>query len=1077
MSNKCGEVEQSFDEQRINEYADKLGVRYDFKTSFGEQYENSNVGKVRKLINNFTKKNTGKAVTPKQIDHWIKKTVKPSQAEQTRLALEINSRIEANLQIGPLMNYTINERLSLYTQDNAYGKIEWMDTDKGRIPKLETIPPPALRNIYGDLERVLNGGRQFKNRRGLFGTLAYEWGSPKQEMLKDKSGLMFDINENTEQFTHTALAYGNQYLYKPQDIEGRAVRDYGFMQLESEVNTFGRYTMKLPEGVGRRLYSMFMDGRVKIDKNSGGIFMAKEEVKKPTGWEWSNFGAFTYGQNKDKVLRKLSPEQYKEFMYITTRSRALFDQFGKNTVNEIRDMSELESELKQDAAKTQDLEWLEDIIGPLIDTNLEIAGLNFGDLKRNYFPRSYFNGNLTMGLMDSKNSQELALKDKRRLLKTQPKMDRNKRADIVEEIIDHETSLQYIDEQLDMMFNESTSIDPHTNNPTRTQLWYENFKHLSRIMDPGMIRYDEDVTSDYVNEVSTAITRNYAILNVGRSLLKAKREGANENTLNASIDLFKTTFYQNDAASQFMGKDLRATTVSNQLAKIGINSSPERITRRFNNLSTATTVATLWSPLQGLTNWSAELLKADHMGRDAMLEATEIMTNPKEREVWKGLIAASGINTFSEFVGTYFSKSLRPAEIHANKKEIAHFTKLVEKSEQTGNVKDVIRYNNYIKKKKDKAFSNKLNEVAQYIITRNVTYYKEMGNLAKNFGVVANYLKVLPSINQTEQMLRSESFIIGALSAVRNGRAKNIQDPIAIEAGVQMTMSLDFGLSHQHVGAALRGPIAGNFINKMKIWHNQKNGFDYRKFRDAVYSTTPNLELSDGKIFIKAKNAAKLTKSSAKLLASNPGSVALAAGLAFSGAGLGVAAATAGAVGVGVTKTLWKNRAKGLRLVNPTHAGFDSIFIRQFLITGLMDLSFFSPGTTMFANSWLKSGFLSSPMSKGVMGMGSSLISLGISSFMVAKAMLNGDEEKVIEQYVPKMLLATPLGIGATAMFAAGRLGHSTIYDPEKYSYDNINYWRDDRRRFLEPYVSSLGYSLGKGTWSLMKKGWYEFRY
>ena len=171
MSNKCGEVEQSFDEQRINEYADKLGVRYDFKTSFGEQYENSNVGKVRKLINNFTKKNTGKAVTPKQIDHWIKKTVKPSQAEQTRLALEINSRIEANPQIGPLMNYTINDRLSLYTQDNAYGKIEWMDTDKGRIPKLETIPPTALRNIYGDLERVLNGGRQFKNRRGLFGTL------------------------------------------------------------------------------------------------------------------------------------------------------------------------------------------------------------------------------------------------------------------------------------------------------------------------------------------------------------------------------------------------------------------------------------------------------------------------------------------------------------------------------------------------------------------------------------------------------------------------------------------------------------------------------------------------------------------------------------------------------------------------------------------------------------------------------------------------------------------------------------------------------------------------------------------
>jgi hypothetical protein len=1079
VSNKCAEVDISFDDQRVNEMFETLGRRYEFKSHFGDQDSNSNTGKVKAAIASWTKKNPKKPLTQKQIDHWIKKIVKPGEGEQTRLALEITSRIDANQNIMKLMRYQINDRLNLYSQENVYGKIEWLDTPDGeRVAKLETIPLPALRDIMGDLERVLNGGRQFKDRRGIFGNLAYEWGSPKQEMLKDKSGLMFDINENTEQFTHTALAYGNQYLYKPQDKEGQAIRNYGFMQLGSEISTFERYTMKLPDGVGWRLYSMYMDGRVKIDAKSGAIFMAKEEVKKPDGWEWSKHGSFTYGQNKDKMLRSLNKEQYDEFMFITKRSRALFNQFGEDVVSEINDVSELESDLKQEAKDQGDLDWIERILGPLIDTDLAIAGLNFAELKkRDYYPRSYFNGTLAANLMDSMDGQELALKDKRRLIKSNPKMSRVKRAAIVDEIIDHETSLQYIDGQLGMMFNEKTAIDPHTNNPARTQQWYENFKHLSRIMDPDMVRYDKDVTTDYINEVSTAITRNYAIINVGKALLKAKREGVNENTLNASIDIFKSTFYQEDAASQFMGKDLRAKTISHQLSKVGVNVSPGRLTQHFNNLSTTTTIATLWSPMQGILNWSAELLKMDHMGRDMMLESTAIMADPQDRETWKGLIAASGINTFSEFVGTYFSKSLRPAEMNAYKKEIDHFNKLIEKSEKTGNVKDIIKYNNYVKKTKSKVFSNKMNEVAQYIITRNTTYYKEMGSIAKAFGVAASYLKVLPSINQTEQMLRSESFIIGALASVRNGHAKSIHDPIAIEAGVLMTMSLDFGLSHQHVGAALRGPIAGNFINKMKIWHNQKNGFDYRKYRDAIYAMTPNLEISDGKIWKKTKNAARLTKSTARLLANNPGNIALAAGLAFSGAGLGAAGATLGGIAVGVTKTMYKNRAKGLRLVAPTVAGFDSWYVRAALITGLMDLSFFAPGTTMFANSVVKSRFLASPMSKGVMGMGSSLISLGLSGFAVAKAILNGDEEDVIEQYIPKMLLASPMGIGATSMFAAGRLGYNTIYNPEKYQYDNINYWQDDARRIGSSYLSAPVYAGAKGTWRFIQKEWDEYRY
>ena len=1056
---RCTTLNQSLEDQRLQEWADRHARRNQIEGMLGEQ----KASKTARLTKWLSEKQQD-VLTEKELNSAIRAYVKPQDREQAKLSLEIISRMEANPLIEDQMYFSILEN-SRYLSENDIDQVEYTENKNGdRVPVLDTLPVTILRNIQGDLNGALNGGKMFQNRRGILGNMQYEWGSPRRTMMKDPSGTMFKVNEVTEQFTYNAQSFANQYLYAPRSRTGAKVRDYGFTTIAGDVDFFADYTMDIPAEDTWKLFSEIMEGRTIYDQRTGFIMRHQEEVKMPNGqFEWRNLKPFTYKENgQEKILKGFTPAQLETFQQIELEAREMFKLIGKDMENEISYISQSEGALKRRAKEAGLEDWLESMIGGMVDDELLIAGLNAGEMKSGkYYPRMFLRGKITLNLQEALISQEDALKKKKQTLNNPDSgMDTPTKKQLADEIFDHEFSILAIQRQLNMAFDQNQSYSPNTGDYNRTQSWYKNFKNVTRVMNPNDMRYDENVMEDYVNNVSNAVIRNDAIIKVGNALLDAKINGFNDNVIGASKDIFDATFFPQNAASQMFGKDLRASTISKEVGQLGIPLSEERIINGSNSLSNMTTANVLFGIFQGVVNYSALLLKLDRVGLSDFVKASHEMTDPKRRDVWRDIIAKSGINTFSEFVTTYFSHSMRPDEVAAYKTEIKQFEAMVQKAEKTGNIAEIKKYRNYIKKQKKKIapFKRAVEQAANYVITRNLYYKKNAPVLGKVLETGSLYAKVMPSINDTEQMLRSTSFIIGAMNEVKTGRAKDINSKEAIDAGIQMAMNLDFGLSHQHVGAALRGPIAGQQLNKMKIWHVQKAGFDIRTFTKAVRSMTPDLELSNGKFNTKAMNAFRLGTSGIKLLATNPLTKGVAAGLIAGGLGASMPLAYLATAGV----TLGSNKSKKMRKVNNYVAHFNSAFIRQAMVTGLMDLVIFGAPATLLANSWLKRNFFASGMSKGIQGMGSSAISLGIALTQIAAGLLKGEDEKEIEKLIPRALFHTPIGIGAGALYAAGKWAQDVYRHDRKYELENLDHWEDNRKRALSPYIpfGKFGYGV-----------------
>jgi len=1047
---KCGDVNQSFEDRRLIEYFDQQEVGNSIEREFGE---NQTEGKFSRFLGYLQKNSQGnKSFTEKQINTALKKYVKPSKREQIRLVSEIITKMAANPLIQPMMNYVIVKETSKFDQDSpVYDRIEWTyNQKKERVPIIETIPLPSLRLISFYLNGAISGGKMYTEDRGIWGNIQYEWGSPRQVMLKDPSGLHFAVNKVTEIYTQNAQSWANRFLEAPTESRAKKIRDYGFNDIVSEIINLERVS-DFPDGeeIAWRVFSEVMSGRTLIYEN-GVIMRHKHEIKMPNGiWEWRELEPFTYMKDgKEHTLNKLSSKpnltggysQLETMVESVKKARSLFKLIGREIVHEIDYSSTEETALKERAKKLGLETWLEEKIGHMIDNDLEIAGLNAAQMvSGKYYPRSYYRAIIPTALENARDYQEMQISRKTKALRNPAGVDAETKNRLLREITKNEAFVIIIDEKLDYISNPDMAVDPNTGKPVNTRVWYKNFKNLTRIMNPDMMRYDEEVMTDYVNEMSRAVIRNAAVINVGNALLDAKSGGASDNTINASMDIFNTTFYSPQAGSQFMGVDMKTETVSRHLAAVGINRSGPQLTKDFNRLSAWTTINTLYGAFQGLVNYSAWLLKADRVGIEMTLDATHQMTNPKTQKYWRGLISKSGINTFSDFVDTYFNKALRPAEIKASRLAIENLKKKIAESEKTGNVTALVRFKKQLKMhrgqvgyKYNPLTEAKLQRLAQWVITRNQYYKKNASAFGEALGVAGSFLKLIPSIDKTEQMLRSTSFIIGAMQAVKSGRASSYDSKEAIEAGIAFTFATDFGLSHQHVGAALRGPIAGSTINKMKIWHNQKAGFDYRQFRDALISQTPNLVDSKGRMDKKAINGFKLGLSGARLLSNllileNP--VVRAAGA-----------------------LLGSKRSRVQRMANPYVASVNSNAVRQVMVAVLMDLVIYAPGTSLVIGSILRSSFFSNPLWKGIGGMGSSIVSLGILSGSMAKSLLTGDDEDEWKKHIPSFVRYSPVGIGANSFISLLMWGHKKAFNPNEANKRNKNFNEDHLSRAVSPY-------------------------
>ena len=1050
---KCTDADKFDSDRRLVKFFEDQMAKDGFDRQFGTDDQNPKVSSAISKVLNFLK---GKRLTgvkkQKSIQAAINKHVNPQKNEQMNLALEINSRIKANPLIQEMMFHEMIREADKFQRDS---KIEWITLDNlERVPRLETIPVTGLRVLRWKVYNALNTGKMFQNNRGLIGNLQYEWGSPRQMALKDPSGLMFAVNQVTERYTYDAQKYANSFIYPPFSKRAQKIRNFGIESISSEIIDVGR-TLNIPRPAAFKLFSEIMNGRTLITK-TGHLISHKKEVKSPDGtWFWQGETAFTYYDDDGdvQVLKKVDQQKdmfgedsvYDNLIEQVKQARQLFQEIGREMVAQIDNTSKEETALLAAAKKAGLQEWLQGHIGHMLDGDMEIAGLNAGKMVsgEKYYPRMWYKALVPIEFENAIVAQKAQI-DKKRLALRNPdsKLNAFTRNRILKEIAGHEGSIVMLEEKLGYIQNPETPIDLETQTPVNTRVWYKNFKHLTRIMNPDYMRNDEDVMDDYINELSRSVKRNQAVIKVGKALLKAKINGANDNTIDASMGIFNTTFYSPQASSQFMGIDMNPNKISRDLASAGINISGRALTNFFNGLSAYTTINLLHGQLQGLVNYSAAFLKIDRVGKELFLEASRQMMDGKTRDFWKKLSNQAGMETFSQFVGTYFNRALRPNERAANRGAIDRLTALIDEADKTGKVDKLIKWRQQRKNLKSGRIKAILDQGAQFAITRTLSYKANASALGEQLGVAGHILKLMPSINDTENTLRSTSFVIGALHAVQSGRAKNVKSKEAIEAGIDFAMATDFGLSHQHVGAALRGPIAGSTINKMKIWHNQKIGFNWRLWRNHLLSVTPNLKPPTSRSN-KAYNTIQLGVSMAK---------------------------------VPFNINILPSSKKATRLVNPYQASNQSNFIREGLVTMLFDFIIFAPGTTHWMARQGKKTYFANPLAKGMSGLANGQISAMIAMTLFVKNLLTGfiggDKDEKGDEYHPfqKILRALPLGIGGMSAIAGVQHLWTKMFDKDEAERRNKNMFEDHEKRAVSPYYpfGTSGYNIHQGV----KKGY-----
>jgi len=999
---KCGDIANNEMEQRRLDFMETQAQLEGFESEFGYRQFDGKMGRLKQIITDAFK--SDRPLSQKDIDWATKKYAKEGRkfrnkkgGEQARAAFEITGILLNNEHLQSSFNdYMIEEIVS-----RGIEGISWDDTDGKRVPVLDTIPLTVLRVFHGQLYGWINGGRQFKQVRGVFGNFEYEFMSPKQAAKLDPSGLMYKVNAETEAFASRSQGFANKFIEtfrRTKDLKTYSETDFGFKSITEGVDQWS-VNHDIPRDQAWRFFSDVMDGKAILQKD-GATFEYSEHVPIKGIWTYINPVDFVYPdlEGKETVL-KLSQlpgkegelSQFHDFVRLVNQARFMFKDIGESAQSSIRAIKARQDKALARAEKYKLKEYMDQKLEPLIDTELEVGGLNAAELKKGkYYPKMHYNADIPMLYDRGAIDQERILEAKLNAIKEEP--DPKKRNEMLQDVIAHRASLEGMKAKSNMIMDPNTVFDPITDSPVRTSVWWKNMKNITHVFDKyGMNRKEEFVMTDYVNQVSQQTARNESALKIYEDVLEAKINGANENTINASAELYNTVFYNRNADSQLFGAKQTAEKWASRLNNIPFNSATEEgVTRAAKKFSALSTFTALWGPTQGIQNLSAALLKADISGSHTIYQAVNEYYGAK-KSIWQKRVAESGIATLAEFVDTYFSSELRPAELAATRAARTRIRGLVKRQEQllknahkkggvnkvalAKHTKDLKKYRTYLKTLKSKTTRAKYDALAQWAIRRNTTYGDNptfWNRMRKATGTFT--LDWYPSIGSTEIDLRSLSYIIGVKKALSVGYADTETSRRAVEMGKRYALLTDFGLTQASVGAGFRGPVLGGFINKMRIWHQQKAGFDSRLLRDWSRSVTPlgkmrkfRIAANMPRLFLSTYTTDSLNKIWRKIISGGTSQPLLAQ-----------------------------------RKVNPFSAAGYSGNLRMGIITGMLDLWLYAPGSTALLMGVLPKRFLQGQAVRGIQGAGSSAISSALLASTILHALFTGEEDQDWDEYVSK---------------------------------------------------------------------------
>tara|TARA_R110002012_G_scaffold8195_6_gene37841 strand:+ start:13251 stop:16505 length:3255 start_codon:yes stop_codon:yes gene_type:complete len=1014
----CNDINKNETIQRMTEFMDDLAVEEGFNQENGYEQYDGKLGKFKnKILNHFKGQ---RQISEKDRKWAAKRFVKAGEREQTLLALEIDTLLRNHMHL----NESFNDRAIEHIITKGV-KVEWTESATRPIPKYDTVPVPDLRIFHHDLIDQINGGKMFKEDGGFIGNMQYEYMNVRAQSRLDPTGLMHSVNKETEKFQINAQGLANKWILSNQRI---SVKDkqadalgsskFGIGSIINDLNTWvvnQETKTGLRKDSAWKLFSEIMKGRVNITKN-GNVVRYQKYAKIKGKWTYLEPGQFMHTDINGKrvalesIDKTPTAEGGKSDFVMLGESigqlRFMLNEMGLEGEEAVAATTKKWAFLKNKAKRAKLDKYMAERIEDLVDIDSDIGGLNIARRKTGkYYPDMFLMDMVPAMFQKNINKQERTLQAKQSALELEK--DPAKRKQLFKDILNHQASISFVQQKIDF------ALDPdqeyYQNMPVRTSVWYQNFKEVSNIFaEYDMARTTEDVPLDYANELAHALQRNKSVISVYESVLNAKLNGATDLEIDRAVQVFNTTFYNKNAHSQIFGVDLTAENIA---SKYGGN--PETIRNFSKGYNSWTTFSLLWGMFQGLTNKSAAFLKRDIAGNEAVHRAQAELKGPR-RQKWAERIERAGVHTLSSFVDTYFAKNLRPEEKAAAKKAIQRFKGLIKqqealtaevggnvnKNKMKQNINQIKIWQKAIKKLKGNIRRSRLDSMAQWAIRRGNNIVEDGSFIKTVFSGAMNLYNLLPSINETELQLRSESYVLGVQQAVKYGYAPHEEHPRAIDMGFSFAAISDFALSQSGVGAALRGPIAGA-LNKMRIWHSQKTGYEIKTERDFAKSMTPYKTTKEGNLDTREIPRrlvvnGKVLMNYAKFL---PGMMAAPYTM-------GLSLMSTDAYGLLAKKVFSGGKSqplKAIRDVNPAAAQSLGGNIRMGLLVGFFEAWLFAPGAIYgLSKVFNKASFMKSPAIRGVSGAGSLTLSAMYLAYSMLNVLFTGEGEEDLDLYISK---------------------------------------------------------------------------
>ena len=461
---------------------------------------------------------------------------------------------------------------------------------------------------------------------------------------------------------------------------------------------------------------------------------------------------------------------------------------------------------------------------------------------KHYFPKKLTVGNRTFYMSKAEENLMQNIADtqmKINQLIDDPKGNKKRIPLLRQQLFDNTRALEIISEKLRILHHGNTNFDETgSQNPIFLHNYVKNFKSVTNMIPYEAYRTDEHVVRDYISETSRQLERRGLANDLLEGFLEAKGKPKAKTYM---INMFKRLFQYPDARGIIAGIPTSDDKLDRFFKKWmpGYTGKKHNINRLFKDFSALHTSTLLSGPLDGYMNYFSTMQDMVNSGKDAFFDAySEYESNESK---WENLAEKAGIITFSKYLEGYVDDILRTED---RKQAIAIKEQLMSLVEKIENHKGKIPLSQrkfYLRYKRDidlisaqlpSKFQVIAGTLARYAINHRIETAKYEKGFSKRVKQVTGWYSRIPSIQKTEQVLRTISFIIGWKNAEKITRGfPNINEADKIQLAREYVYFTQFGLESHLVGEAT-GSAFTKFLNGITSFRKQRTGFDVRKNRE-----------------------------------------------------------------------------------------------------------------------------------------------------------------------------------------------------------------------------------------------------